>query len=448
MPSGPRIRANNVYGLTTDNPLSAVATTFNSTGLAMLPAVSSAHAVVVLDPKRIFGEPELVIVTAHPIFNTSATITRAAYGTLARAHPMNTAWAHVPMDEDFCEICTTVTHPSNPYIGQMIYETDSLLYKSWNGSAWVDFGGGGANIFQDPNPPGGPVVGTLWLDTDEGAQTGLSSIIAYASSTVAQSGIGSETDITGTIVTVTVPAGRRIRVVGRIEVGSPSTNLNAFLLVKEGATEIGRAAAVVNTSTESTLTAETIISPSAGSHTYKLTLQTNTGTINISNVANSPNYILVEDITGSLWPVGTSVGAATIASEAWTSYVPALTNLTLGNGTVTGAYIKLGRTVSYRFEFTLGGTSAVGTDPRFSLPILPITGFFDTTDFPVGIVTFLDAGIVGYSGMVIGSGTPGVVRCVRIGGSGSGNVTVTSTNPFTFATGDKIQATGTYEAAS
>lgn len=52
MPNGPRIRTNNVYGLTTDNPLTAGAVTFNSLGLANLPVVSSAHAVVNLDPLK------------------------------------------------------------------------------------------------------------------------------------------------------------------------------------------------------------------------------------------------------------------------------------------------------------------------------------------------------------------------------------------------------------
>lgn len=131
-------------------------------------------------------------------------------------------------------------------------------------------------------------------------------VLAFSSSTTTQSSVGSETDVTGCTVTVTVPGGRRIKVIGRIEVGSPSTNLNAFLLIREttaGNAEVGRSSAVVNTSTESTLTADTILTPSAGVHTYKLTLQTNTGTINTTNISSSPNFILIEDITGSQLPV-------------------------------------------------------------------------------------------------------------------------------------------------
>lgn len=136
MPSGPRIRANNSFGVTTDNPLTAGATSFNSAGLATLPVVSSAHAVIVLDPKRVNGAPEIVVVTAHSSLATVATITRGQYGTAARSHPAGTAWAHVPVDEDYIEVLTSGTRPSNPYEGQLIYETDTDVLRGYNGTAW------------------------------------------------------------------------------------------------------------------------------------------------------------------------------------------------------------------------------------------------------------------------------------------------------------------------
>jgi hypothetical protein len=59
----------------------------------------------------------------------------------------------------------------------------------------------------------------------------------------------------------------------------------------------------------------------------------------------------------------------------------------------------------------------------------------------------LDAGVTGYSGFAIaGDGTN--IRLTRIGGSGSANVGVSATAPITFATGDEIQISGTYEAVS
>jgi hypothetical protein len=64
--------------------------------------------------------------------------------------------------------------------------------------------------------------------------------------------------------------------------------------------------------------------------------------------------------SGSAWENGLAVGA-------WTSYTPALssdgagTDWVLGNGTATGAYCRLGRSVIVRFAVTLGSTTTFGT---------------------------------------------------------------------------------------
>lgn len=140
MPSGRRIRGNNVFGFITDNPLTAGAVTMNSAGLSTLPVVSSAHAIICLDPKRVFGEPEIVVVTSHSASATVATIVRGQYGTTARSHPQNTTWAHVPLDEDYTEILTSSTRPTDPYAGQMIFETDTdkFVARVAANSAWQD----------------------------------------------------------------------------------------------------------------------------------------------------------------------------------------------------------------------------------------------------------------------------------------------------------------------
>jgi hypothetical protein len=93
-----RIRSNNVFGSTTDDPLTNVATTLNSAGLANLAAVTGAdHALITLDPGRVAGAPEIVRVTAHTASATSATITRGQFGTAAREHLVGTAWEHAPV---------------------------------------------------------------------------------------------------------------------------------------------------------------------------------------------------------------------------------------------------------------------------------------------------------------------------------------------------------------
>lgn len=97
-----RLRSNNVFGTTTDAPLTAGATTVNSAGLANLAAVTGSNtAVITLDPNRVNGAPEIVIVTAHTGSATSATITRGAEGTSAREHPAGTFWVHAPTTTDW-----------------------------------------------------------------------------------------------------------------------------------------------------------------------------------------------------------------------------------------------------------------------------------------------------------------------------------------------------------
>lgn len=140
MPSGTRSRTNNVFGTTTDNPLTNVATTINSAGLANLAAISAGpHAVLTLDPLRVSGAPEYVIVTAHTGSATSATITRGAYGSSARQHPLGTLWTHAPLTDDFIRIVDATGDITDPYEGQLIYEQDVDIFHAYSGSAWVQF---------------------------------------------------------------------------------------------------------------------------------------------------------------------------------------------------------------------------------------------------------------------------------------------------------------------
>jgi hypothetical protein len=146
MPTGSRIRANNVYGVTSDNPLSAASATFNSVSLPLLPVVAVAHAVIVFDPKRVYGDPEIVVVTAHTAASTVATVLRGQYGTSQRLHPQGTSWAHVPVNEDWTQILTSITRPADPYRGQTIFETDTNRYTGRStADAWQQMG-----LFFDP----------------------------------------------------------------------------------------------------------------------------------------------------------------------------------------------------------------------------------------------------------------------------------------------------------
>lgn len=246
-----RVRTDNVFGTVSDNPLTNSATTLNSAGLADLAVVSSAEALIVLDPNRVAGAPEIVVVTAHTGSATSATIQRGQFGTSARQHAAGTEWVH------------------------------------------------------------GPIAG------------------------------------------------------------------------------------------------------------------------------NASTYTTAADDQGDYVPM-----------NAWESWTPTLTNLTLGNGTVTAKFQRVGRTIHYRFEFKMGSTSAVGSGPQFSLPVQPHADYVDIAS-PIGSCFLRDAGTATFHGSVRYRAT-GIGEVVTAGDLTNGVQAVSATAPFTWAGAneDRITAIGTYEAAS
>lgn len=101
-----RIRTNFVAGLL-DAGINSSATSVTSsasTGASGLPGLAavtgSDTAVIVLDPDRLAGAPEIVYVTAHTAASGTATISRGAEGTTARAHLIGTKWVHAATKTD------------------------------------------------------------------------------------------------------------------------------------------------------------------------------------------------------------------------------------------------------------------------------------------------------------------------------------------------------------
>lgn len=204
--------------------------------------------------------------------------------------------------------------------------------------------------------------------------------LGYAEVITSQGSITTEVDITGLAVTITVPTGRRIRITGRVTTTNTGTNQN-IISIKEGATFLSQSAIVAGAAA----TAESqdfyaVIIPTAGTHTYKITASAAAGTAATTQNANNPASILVEDITGTIYPAGTLVTAGIVASEAWTPYVPTFGNFTLGNGTVTARYMKYGRMVDYRGIVVMGTTSSWSGSITISIPIAVYA-----TDFHYGV---------------------------------------------------------------
>jgi hypothetical protein len=267
------------------------------------------------------------------------------------------------------------------------------------------------------------------------------STLAYAEVRAVQNSITSEVDLTGLTTTVTVPAGRRLRISAHASIQNSLADARTDVNIKEGSTILQRGFAnAASANLANTLDLSTVITPTAGTHTYKLTGFANTGVGKLDAGADYPAYILVEDITGSVWPEGVPVTPGMVASEAWNTWVPQLDNGTLGNGTLTARWTRIGRTVTVSFFWIFGSSSDISS--WFSVSNFPVAAHAAAGG--VGPVFMSDSSTGNRAvGVVVVSGTVGTIFST-IGGNGH----VNNTYPWDWATGDGLQFTVTYEAAS
>jgi hypothetical protein len=120
--------------------------------------------------------------------------------------------------------------------------------------------------------------------------------LGYASTTGSQS-VSSQVDLTGLSVSVTAGSGRRIKVTGRVGWTSTVADDGLQVLIQEDGSSVGTGISYGPQATNGVTTiAQTVRTPSSGSHTYKLRgLRVGSGTLTVSG-SPYPNFILVEDI--------------------------------------------------------------------------------------------------------------------------------------------------------
>lgn len=151
------------------------------------------------------------------------------------------------------------------------------------------------------------------------------------------------------------------------------------------------------------------------------------------------------------WVAGEKPTAATLNThirdnlkaigDPWTSYTPVWTatgsNPTIGNGSITGAYMQAGKLVIGKIKLTLGSTSTVGTlSYRWSLPVAAA----DISDYTVGSCLYNDASGSKYAA------TAGVISSLTIA-AWQNSGAMTASNPVVPANGDIYTFEFTYEAA-
>jgi hypothetical protein len=181
------------------------------------------------------------------------------------------------------------------------------------------------------------------------------------------------------------------------------------------------------------------------SYTHDLTV----GSININT-----NVVQTIDSNADLDLRASGTGAVQLRSNlklidgtspdgAWSSYSPtwtaSVTNPVLNNGTIDGRYKQVGKTVHFYINILMGSTTTFGAgDWRVSLPITAQNAFN-----VIANAMYLDNTVQWYEGSAFNSFTGSTTTLTMY----YTNTTVSNIAPFTWASGDYLIITGTYEAS-
>lgn len=209
---------------------------------------------------------------------------------------------------------------------------------------------------------------------------------------------------------------------------------------------------LVGTGTTQTLTNKTFTSPAITGGTI------DNSTITVDSIAGHTS-----STTGTIYGIAVTSAAFTTnniipnnslsntgsfgSAWAWASYTPSFSNVTVNNGTVSGAYTLIGKTVFWRARFTMGSTSSITGTLGVTLPVTSVSY---TTAFThsIGTVSLYDSSATTeYTGIAAWTSTTTaeldaqvIATYVKGGAANSGA-------PMTWATGDVLSVQGFYEAA-
>ena len=128
---------------------------------------------------------------------------------------------------------------------------------------------------------------------------------------------------------------------------------------------------------------------------------------------------------------------------AWTTYTPTISNLSIGNGTLTARYNKVGKTINVIFHFIFGSTTTITSSPNFTIPFNVATS---NQNFQAAL---LDSGTAWFGAFATAAGNIVYLDLAFTNGTylttaGGG---FSSTAPFTWTTNDTIVVKGSYEAS-
>jgi len=144
-------------------------------------------------------------------------------------------------------------------------------------------------------------------------------------------------------------------------------------------------------------------------------------------------------------------GSAWLAYDTtWQTYTPSLTNITLGNGSLTGCeYFRTGKKCSVKFRLKFGTTTGMGTDPTISLP-LTSAALNATANIPIlgwGQYFDISGGSPFPCAVEHASTTTATIRAFAANGTFLTPQVITAATPFAFAVNDELAGDFEYDLA-
>lgn len=165
-------------------------------------------------------------------------------------------------------------------------------------------------------------------------------------------------------------------------------------------------------------------------------------------------YILDADSVGTTQIVDASVTNAKLSTAdgepggAWQDWTPTWTNVS-GGTTTYAKYIQIGKTVHYRLKYTMAGANISGS-ASFTIPVAAFSDASNSASkTPVGTAVYYDTngGWIRGIAYLSSSTTVATLTTESVSSTYPSLATVTATVPFTWASGDTINVSGSYEAA-
>lgn len=149
-------------------------------------------------------------------------------------------------------------------------------------------------------------------------------------------------------------------------------------------------------------------------------------------------------------PAGVINGYSFEENRWYDNWTPVWTNLTVGNGTVNKGYRHSGKMMDFFYNLTLGGTTSVGTDPRFNAPGIYHSDYTSTTFMSIGNANFQDTGTANHPGFLWKNNSADQITipiALRVDATWATSGGLQAAVPFAWASGDVMRMQGRFKLA-